>query len=64
MADTPEPTGTHGTADTSTHVAFPTSDLPGTANPNPPETDQQGIKGTEPTAKTGTPAESEAPPKE
>lgn len=43
------------------HTEFPTSDLPGTANPNPPKTDQQGVKGMDPKSETGTQAESEAP---
>lgn len=47
----------------SSGVAFPTSDLPGTANPEPGKTDQQGVKGLEPASKTGTQGESEAPPK-
>lgn len=55
-----KPTDAHGTAE---HVEFPTSDLPGTANPDPPKTDQQGVKGLDPKSETGTQAESEAPPK-
>jgi hypothetical protein len=55
-----EPTGTHPT---STGEAFPTSSLPGTAHPNPPATDQQGIKGTAPKSQTGTPAASKPPKK-
>lgn len=43
------------------HVEFPTSDLPGTANPNPPHTDQSGVKGMGPKSETGTQRESEAP---
>ncbi len=59
MADkTPLPTDTHKTSE---GLEFPTSDLPGTANPNPPKTDQQGIKGMDPKSETGTQAESEAP---
>ena len=46
---------------TPTGVEFPTSDLPGTANPNPPKTDQQGIKGMDPKRETGSQSESEAP---
>ena len=53
-----EPTGEHATP---TGEAFPTSDLPGTANPVPGKTDQQGIKGADPKSQTGTPAESKAP---
>ena len=54
-----EPTGEHSTP---TGEAFPTSDLPGTAHPNPGATDQQGIKGMDPKSQTGTPAESKSPP--
>ena len=41
--------------------SFPTSDLPGTAHPNPPATDQQGVKGLDPKSETGSQPESEAP---
>ena len=51
------------TEQTDTGIEFPTSDLPGTANPNPPKTDQQGVKGMGPKSETGTQAESEAPEK-
>lgn len=40
------------------HMEFPTRDLPGTDHPNPPKTDQQGIKGVDPKSETGTPSES------
>jgi len=59
MADK-QPTGT---VKTTTGVKFPTSDLPGTANPNPPKTDQTGVKGVDPASETGTPKQSEAPEK-
>lgn len=42
-------------------TTFPTEDLPGTSHPNPPATDQQGVKGMEPKSETGTQAESKAP---
>ena len=60
MAEDNKPTDAHATP---TGEAFPTSDLPGTANPNPPVTDQQGVKGVGPASETGTPAESKAPQK-
>lgn len=41
------------------HVKAPTSDLPGTDHPNPPATDQQGVKGMAPKSQTGTRSESE-----
>lgn len=53
-----EPTGTEQKGNTTT---FPTEDLPGTAHPNPPATDQQGVKGMDPKSQTGTQAESKAP---
>lgn len=59
MADN-KPTGSEKTP---TGTQFPTSDLPGTANPNPPKTDQQGIKGVDPASETGSVKESEAPQK-
>lgn len=59
MGDTPK--GTHEGASAETHVEFPTEDLPGTAHPNPPATDQQGVKGMEPASKTGTQSDSKAP---
>ena len=55
-----EPTGTHPTPG---GEAFPTTSLPGTAHPNPPATDQQGIKGVDPKSQTGTPAASKPPKK-
>lgn len=55
-----QPQDTHQTP---TGEAFPTSDLPGTANPNPPKTDQQGVKGMDPKSETGTQRQSEAPPR-
>jgi len=58
MADKNLPQDTHKTG---TGVEFPTSDLPGTANPNPPNTDQQGVKGMDPNSETGTQGQSEAP---
>ena len=60
MADKNLPTDTHKTG---SGVAFPTTDLPGTDHPNPPATDQQGVKGMDPKSETGTPAASEAPEK-
>jgi hypothetical protein len=50
------------TRKTSTGIAAPTTDLPGTDHPNPPATDQQGIKGMDPKSETGTQAESEPHP--
>jgi hypothetical protein len=47
------------TTKTDTGIKFPTTDLPGTDHPNPPKTDQQGVKGMDPKSETGTPAESE-----
>ena len=40
------------------HVEAPTEDLPGTDHPNPPATDQQGVKGMGPRSETGSPSES------
>lgn len=57
MADKPKLP--EDTRQTPTGVAFPTTDLPGTDHPNPPETDQQGIKGMDPKSETGTQSESE-----
>jgi hypothetical protein len=56
MADTKLP---EDTRKTSIGVEFPTTDLPGTDHPNPPKTDQQGIKGMDPKSETGTQGESE-----
>jgi hypothetical protein len=41
-----------------THVEAPTEDLPGTDHLNPPQTDQQGVKGMGPRSETGSPSES------
>lgn len=49
------PTGEHNTPG---GTAFPTTDLPGTDHPNPPATNQQGIKGVDPKSQAGTPSES------
>lgn len=52
----PEDTHTEGNS-----KVFPTEDLPGTAHPNPPATDQHGIKGMDPKSETGSQSESKAP---
>lgn len=46
------------TGDSGLHVQAPTEDLPGTDHPNPPQTDQQGVKGIDPRSETGSPSES------
>jgi hypothetical protein len=56
MPDKPTDAQTQGGTTT-----FPTEDLPGTPNPNPPETDQQGVKGMDPKSETGTQEESKVP---
>lgn len=53
-----KPTGAK-VSDDGSAVSIPTTDLPGTDHPNPPATDQQGVKGMEPKSETGTQAESE-----
>lgn len=53
-----KPTGAK-VSDDGSAVNVPTTDLPGTDHPNPPATDQQGVKGMDNPAETGTPSESE-----
>lgn len=53
-----KPTGSKVSKDGDS-INFPSTDLPGTDHPNPPATDQQGVKGMDPKSQTGKQSESE-----